>query len=129
MKSVQGFLFDRIECQACDASVVCRTHYSSRADTSPAESSLTFGYLTMSETDLTSRHRHTPPRNAAGSIVPYHFEPLQLIFLMLADTALTSRDIDLLLHGIHSVQIGQQKSSLIAGCHDHAVTLNIQFIG
>ena len=61
--------------------------------------------------------------------MPHHLESLEGIGVRFPDTAFFAGNVDLLLHCVHSVQIGQQQSAPVPITHDDAIPLRIQLIG
>ena len=118
----QRFFFDGIQRERCDPPVIIRFHTAVSRDPSTAKSNLSFRDITVSEAYSAFRH--------AGllSVMPYNFEPLQVVRLILADSAFLARDADLILYGVHSVQIRKQKSPFLTAADDDAIAFHVKIV-
>ena len=58
--------------------------------------------------------------------MPHHLKPLYFVRFIRTNTALLSRNINLLHHRVHTVKIGQQQTAPRTAGNDHTVTLWIE---
>lgn len=122
MEPEQRFFLDGIQRERCDSPVIIRFYTAVSRDSSAAETGPPLRDITVSEAYSAFRHA------ALLSVMPYNFEPLQTVRLILSDPAFLARDADLILYGVYSVQIRKQKPPFLTAADDDAIAFHVEIV-
>jgi hypothetical protein len=108
MKPLQGLLFDGIQGNSGQSSVVTRPDFSILADPTSAEAHAALRNFAVAEAYFTSGH------SIISLYMPDNFEALQIHLFIRADARLFPGDGNLLLRGVYALQIRQQQAAAMS---------------